>query len=178
MALTARQASFVEHYVVDLNATQAAIKAGYAQKSAAVTASKLLKNAGIEAAIAATKKKQADRLEVKAERVLLELARIAWVDIREAQDDKGNWLPLHEWPENIRRAVSSIEYERMITGIAEDGTHIEKVLLKKVKFWDKPKSNELLGKHLALFVDLKHQHDVGPTLAEIVAASLKKPEGQ
>ncbi|KAA0970824.1 terminase small subunit [Aureimonas fodinaquatilis] len=70
MALTARQQRFVEEYLIDLNATQAAIRAGYSAKNADVTGPRMLGNVGIAAEIAERKNKHASELDLSAGRVL------------------------------------------------------------------------------------------------------------
>jgi phage terminase small subunit len=76
MTLTARQARFVAEYLIDLNATQAAIRAGYSARSAYSQGERLLRHAEIRKAVAAGKKRQADRLELTAMRVLEDIHRI------------------------------------------------------------------------------------------------------
>ncbi|RKH93631.1 terminase small subunit [Corallococcus sp. AB038B] len=146
-ALTANQERFVQEYLVDLNGKQAAIRAGYSERSAEVTASKLLSNPKVRAAVDAAKAARAERVEVKADDVLRELLLIARTDIGDAFSPTGALLPLKEMPAHLRRAISSIEVEQLTV----DGEAIGTVA--KVKLWDKPKSLELLGKHLRLFVD-------------------------
>ena len=80
--MTPRQKLFVDEYLVDMNATQAAIRAGYSARTAHLTGHRTLKNAEVAAAIARRQKTRADRLGITADRVLLEYARIAFADIR------------------------------------------------------------------------------------------------
>ena len=74
---------FVQEYIKDLNATQSAIRAGYARGSAKVTGSRLLSNANVKAALAQEQRKAAERVHVDQDRVLREYARIAFADIRQ-----------------------------------------------------------------------------------------------
>jgi len=147
---------------VDLNGTQAAIRAGYAAKGADVTAVRLLGNPRVSALIAKGKERQADRLEVKADTVLRELLRIATADIGEAFDEHDNLKPMAEIPEEVRRAIGAFEFKA-----GEDG------ITRKVKFWDKNKALESLGRHLKLFTD-KVEHDVSESLGDLVLASMRK----
>ncbi|RYZ46976.1 MAG: terminase small subunit [Myxococcaceae bacterium] len=146
-ALTARQERFAQEYLVDLNGKQAAMRAGYSERGAEVTASKLLTNPKVRAVVDAAKAARAERVEVKADDVLRELLLIARTDIGDAFNQDGALLPLKEMPAHLRRAISSIEVEQLTVEGAAIGT------VAKVKLWDKPKSLELLGKHLRLFVD-------------------------
>ena len=81
--LTAKQALFVQEYLVDLNATQAAIRAGYSAKTGNTTASEYLARPRIAAAIAEEFAKRSARLEIDQDRVMLELARIGFSDLRD-----------------------------------------------------------------------------------------------
>src|SRR3954471_4710859 len=80
--LNDRQRRFVEHYLVDLNATQAAIRAGYSAATASEQASRLLANVKVAAAIAEAQAARSRRTEVTQDRVVLELARVAFGDPR------------------------------------------------------------------------------------------------
>ena len=81
--MNAKQRRFVEEYQVDLNGAQAAIRAGYAVRSAKVRAYKLLQRADIAAAVARGKAERVEALSLSADRVLQEYARIAFADIAE-----------------------------------------------------------------------------------------------
>src|SRR5215475_13754680 len=93
--LTPKQATFVREYLKDLNATQAAIRAHYSPKTAFVVGYENLKRPYIQAAIQAAMDARAKRTEITIDRVLLELARLAFVDVRQFYDDSGKFKPLH-----------------------------------------------------------------------------------
>jgi phage terminase small subunit len=143
-SLNDRQAAFVREYLVDLNATRAAIRAGYAERSAAAMASELLRNPKVQEAVEAAQKARADRVQLKADDVLVELARLATSDVADAFDEHGALRPLKDMPVGLRRAIASIEVEQLKVDGAAVGT------VAKVRMWDKPKSLELLSKHLGL----------------------------
>jgi phage terminase small subunit len=82
MALNPKQRRFVAEYLIDLNATQAAIRAGYSKKNADVTGPRLLGNVGVAAAVAAGTSKQLATAELTAARVLEEIRRLAFIDMR------------------------------------------------------------------------------------------------
>ena len=84
--LTPKQAEFVRQYLVDLNATQAAIRAGYSERTASKIASELLGKTGVREAIATAQAKREQRTEITADRVVSELAKIAFADPRELMD--------------------------------------------------------------------------------------------
>lgn len=83
MALTAKQARFVDEYLIDLNATQAAIRAGYSAGSAEVEGSRLLRNAKVAAEVSSRQAERAKRTEITQDRVLEELWAIATADPNE-----------------------------------------------------------------------------------------------
>ena len=81
--LTSKQLRFVNEYLVDLNATQAAIRAGYSERTVVVQASRLLTNVNVQQAVALAILKRSERTEITQDRVLEELARVAFADIGE-----------------------------------------------------------------------------------------------
>ncbi len=81
--LTPRQARFVDEYLIDLNGTQAAIRAGYSAKGAPVRAAELLTNRNVAEAVAEAQAKRSERTQVDADRVLREWLEVATVDARE-----------------------------------------------------------------------------------------------
>lgn len=83
MKITKKQKLFIEEYLIDLNATQAAIRAGYSEKSARVHASKLLTNANIQECLSEKMNERSKNAEVNAEKVLNELSSIAFADLTE-----------------------------------------------------------------------------------------------
>lgn len=147
--LTPQQALFVAEYLVDLNATQAAIRAQYSAHSAAAMGSSLLKVPKVAAAVAAGMAKRANRLDISADRVLRELAKIAFVDIRkavkwgESPNEIGGAYPVRLVPsEEIDEDTAAAVAEVSLT---DSGV--------KLKLHDKRAALVDLGKHLGLFVD-------------------------
>lgn len=167
MALTPRQSRFVAEYLKDLSAKGAAIRAGYSEKSAEVAGSRLLSNVKVAAAISEALQRRAERVEVKADDILRELLRLALTDIGKAYDVNGELLPLHQMPEETRRAIAGIERS---SHTDQEGNTRETV---KVKFWDKTRGLELLGKHLKLFTE-KVEHSGTLTLEQLVLAAREK----
>lgn len=154
--LTEQQDIFCQEYIVDLNATQAAIRAGYSPASANEQASRMLAKANIQDRVNKLAAARAARTQTTADRVLMELGKLGLSDVRKLFDDKGGLLPPNLWPDDIAVAVSSVEVEELFDGYGEDRTQIG--YTKKVKLWDKTKALELIGKHLKLFTD-KVEHD-------------------
>lgn len=148
MALTARQARFVEEYLIDLNATQAAIRAGYSRKTAGSQGFDLLKKPEIQAAIQEAQARRSQRTEITQDRVLAELAKIGFSDIRKLLSPGGNLVNPADMEDDIAGAVSSIEVvTRRLPGAGDDG-EAEVEYVSKVRMWDKKGALETLLKHL------------------------------
>jgi phage terminase small subunit len=141
------QLRFAAEYGIDLNATQAAIRAGYSARTAKSQGQRLLTNAHIAKAIADAQNARAARTEITADRVLKELARIAFFDIGKAFTPDGALKPLDEMDEDTRRALAGLE----VVSLTEDGEHIG--TLKKVKIADKLAALEKIGRHLGMWND-------------------------
>lgn len=156
--LNPRQERFCQLYTTYWEATRAAREAGYSPKSAGWLGYQILQNPLIKERIAQLTDHALEQIGVSRERVLSELSQIATVDISQAFDDMGQMKPLNEIPEQVRRAISAIEVNEIFAGQGEDKMAIG--LAKKIRFWDKPKALELLGKHLRLFTEV-HEHS-GP----------------
>ena len=150
--LTPNQERFVQEYLLDLNGTQAAIRAGYAEGSASVTASRLLANAKVAEAIAEHQQERAKRTAVTADRVVNELAKLAFVDLSKAYDANGALLAPGEMPDEVKAALAGVDY-------AKTGDRI-------ARFAAKERALELLGKHLGLFRDkVEHSGPDGQALS-------------
>lgn len=145
--LTPKQKRFCDEYLVDYNATQAAIRAGYLKSSATSQASRLLTNANVSAYIASKVKRVEQKLEISAERTLLELARVAYTPATAFYDENGNLIPVHKLGADAAACVSGIEIEE----IKEEGAVVG--TLRKIKRFDKNSALTNLAKHFKLFVD-------------------------
>lgn len=175
MALTPKQNAFIGEYLKDLNGTQAAIRAGYSAHTAESQAARLLGNVKVRTVLDEALKRRAARTEVKADDILRELARVALTDIGQAFDDEGRLRPLKDIPEDVRRAIAGIEVEELYEWENKERVNIGRV--RKVKFWDKTRGLELLGKHFKLYTE-KIEHSGSLTLEQLVLESMKKPEGK
>lgn len=149
MALTPKQARFAAEYLVDLNGTQAAIRAGYSPRTANQMASDLLAKPDIAALIAEKQARQLERADLTATRVLEELRRLAFSDVTGLFDEHGNLKPLHTLTPEQAAAIASLEVvKKNIT--AGDG-QIDTV--HKLKVWDKTKALEMLAKHFGVLTE-------------------------
>jgi phage terminase small subunit len=151
MALTPRQQRFVDEYLIDLNATQAAIRAGYSAKTAHSQGERLLRHVEVSAAIAAAKKARAERAEVDADYVLKRMIEIDQMDVLDIMDDDMAIKPVSEWPKVWRQYLSGFDLAEMFDGRGEQREMIG--ILKKIKWPDKVKNLELLGRHFGMFKD-------------------------
>jgi len=146
MALTAKQQAFVIEYLVDLNATQAAIRAGYAKKGAKDQAYQLMERPEVSAAIKAAMEARNKRTQVDADYVLHRLTEIDQMDLLDILDDDMSIKPLSKWPKVWRQSLSAFDIAEMFEGSGKERDLVG--LMKKIKWPDKVKNLELLGKHV------------------------------
>ena len=137
--MTQKQKRFIEEYLIDLNATQAAIRAGYSPDTAKAIGSENLTKPDIRAQIDRAMAERSKRTGVNAERVVQELAKIAFVNAAEVIDPKTATVKEDALPEDTA-AIQSVK----VKTFGEDG------LEREIKMADKLKALELLGKHLSL----------------------------
>lgn len=162
------QARFCREFLVDKNATQAAIRAGYAKDSASVKGSQLLSIAKIQDRINSLIALQEKRLDIKADEILKELRRVGMSDVRELYKEDGTVKHPTEWPDDLARAVSSIEVEELFEFV--NGEKVWIGYTKKIKLWSKTQALDMLGKHKKLFTD-RVELDVSDNLADKIAAA-------
>lgn len=144
--LNDKQRLFVAEYLKDLNATQAAIRAGYSERSAKSQGQRLLTNDDIAAAIAAAKEERMKDVKIDANYVLNRLVEIDQMDVLDILDDHGAIKAVSEWPAVWRQSLSGLDVAELWEGRGEDRDEIG--ILKKIKWPDKVKNLELLGKHI------------------------------
>ena len=138
--MTAKQKRFVEEYLIDLNATQAAIRAGYSPATAQEQGYQLLQKTSVQNAINMKIAERSKRTGINADRVIREIAKIAFVNAGEVIDFDTAIL-MDKISEDDMAAIQSVK----IKTFGEDGVE------REVKLADKLKALELLGKHLGLF---------------------------
>lgn len=163
-----RQQRFVEEYLVDLNATQAAIRAGYSEKTAYSVGNENLSKPEIKSAIDAEMARRSQATAITAERVLKELAKVAFFDKRKLFDTTGQFIPPNKWDAELGAVVTSFEH-----GPAG---------LQKVKIADKLDALQLIGRHLGMFRDKVevtgqvHTSAPGPDLSRLTDDQLAQLE--
>ncbi|WAG76978.1 terminase small subunit [Metapseudomonas furukawaii] len=161
MALTPKQRRFVDEYLIDLCATQAAIRAKYSAKTAASQGERLLRNVEVQRAIARRMKDREQRTEITQDKVLRELAKIGFSDIRKVvrwgetevrmvdADDGDDLIPYHglalidstEVDDDTAAAIAEVSQGR-------DGL--------KVKLHDKKGALVEIARHLGMFTAKGH----------------------
>lgn len=176
--MTPKKALFAAEYLKDLNATQAAIRAGYSEKTAYSQGERLLRDVEVSKLVANAQKKRADKVDVDAEYVLRRLLAIDQMDVLDIMTDEMNLKPVSEWPQVWRQYLSGFDLAEMFEGSGDQREMVG--ILKKIKWPDKIKNLELLGKHISVQAfkeQVKHEGEV--SLAEkLREARAKRKERQ
>lgn len=163
--LTPKQERFCEEYLIDLNATQAAIRAGYSANTANRIASELLSKLDIQNRIAELKAERSKRTEITQDRVVKELAAMAFAKATDYAQIVGNMVFIKSTTE------LTPEQQAGIVGIKQTQAGIEVKL-------DKTRALEMLGRHLGMFNDkLELSGSVANPYANLTEAELKKLAG-
>jgi phage terminase small subunit len=147
--LTDKQARFCEEYLIDLNATQAAIRAGYSENSAMEQGYQLLQNTSVKEHLKKRQQKLQEKTGITQERVLNELAAIAFSDVRKFYNEDGTLKQITELDDETASALSGMDIDEIFEFV--DGKKEKIGNTKKIKRWDKVKALENLAKHLGLF---------------------------
>ena len=149
--LTQKEERFCQEYLIDLNQTQAAIRAGYSDKGIRQVAHKLMMNADIQARISLLKKKREERTEITADRVLQQFCDIADYRIEDIMDFDGEeciFKPMSEWTKAARVAVSAVKQTTETRRIG-----LEEIKTVKVEFKtdDRIKALDSMARHLGIY---------------------------
>ena len=140
--LNNKQLRFIDEYLIDFNATQAAIRAGYAKRSASEQGYDLLRKPQIQESIQAKQKELANKAGITRERIIAEIARIAFSDIRKLFTEGGTLKAIHALDDETAGALAGVDVIMSGGGIPET--------TKKIKLWDKNNALEKLLKHLGM----------------------------
>lgn len=151
MALTTKQRRFVDEYLIDLNATQAAIRAGYSTKRADAIGYENLRKPDIAEAIASAMKAREQRIEVDADYVFKRLVEIDQMDVLDILTDSMSFKPVSDWPKVWRQYLSGFDLAEMFEGTGGEREMVG--ILKKIKWPDKIKNLELLGRRVKIHPD-------------------------
>ena len=143
--LTAKQKRFVEEYLIDLNATQAAIRAGYSPDSAKEIGCENLTKPNIRARVDKAMAERSKRTGINSERVLIELARVGLINPANLINFNAATIKAEALEDDLA-AIASVKVKTIPT---EEGDIVE----REVKLADKLKALELIGRHLGMFND-------------------------
>ncbi len=171
--LTVIQEAYCQEYIKSPeNQTQAAVNAGYSPKTAAKFASQNMRDERIQKRIAELMTERNKRLKVSADYVLNRLVEIDQMDVIDILNDDGGMKPISQWPKIWRTTLSGLDISTTITNF--DETTLEN-MLKKIKWPDKVKNLELIGKHVDVNA-FKDRVEVSGTvtIADRMAAARKR----
>ena len=179
--LTPKQERFFAEYLIDLNATQAAIRAGYSEKTARQVGAENLSKPDVAAAIARRREKIAAKLEVTQERIVAELAKIGFSDIRKAVNWRANVTAMVEDPDtgeqrlavtNEVALIGSEDIDDDTAAAIAEISQTDKGGLK-VKLHDKKGALVDLGKHLGMFKErVEHSGVDGAPLLPVINVTI------
>lgn len=187
--LTAMQEAYCQSYIkTPENQTQAAINAGFSPNTAAVKASVMMRDERIQKRIAELMEERNKRMRVSADYVLMRLVEIDQMDVLDILNDDGGMKPIAEWPKVWRTSLSAMDIATIKTTQAslqkengEADLSVEDVehILKKVKWPDKVKNLELIGKHVDVNA-FKERLEVSGTvtIADRMAAARRRVKEQ
>lgn len=160
-ALPPKQERFVAEYLIDLNASQAALRAGYSTRTAGQQAHELLKKPEIASAIQRAKVKRAKRVEITQDRVLRELAAVAFsnvADVIEVSDaGEVSVRNLAKLPQRTQRAIESIKQVKS-ERLAPDGGEPLQTVRLEIKMHGKNPALQRLCEHLGMLAPKKLEH--------------------
>ncbi|ELY7446556.1 terminase small subunit [Escherichia coli] len=175
--LTAMQESYCQSYIkTPENQSQAAIDAGFSPNTAAVKASVMMRDERIQKRIAELMGERNKRMRVSADYVLMRLVEIDQMDVLDILNDDGSLKPIREWPKIWRTTLSGFDLSSTIMNMNED---LIETILKKIKWPDKVKNLELIGKHVDVNA-FKERLEVSGTvtIADRMAAARRRVKEQ
>lgn len=156
-----KQRAFVNEYLKDHNATQAAIRAGYSKKSAAVLGHRLLKDVKVSAEI----DRRTAKAGMTADQVLESVVEMAKFDPADFYNADGTLKLIHDIPRAARMAMAGLEVLEEFDGAGQERTQVGWV--KKVKWTDRLRALEMLGKHHKVFTE-KVEVSADDSLADLI----------
>lgn len=175
--LTAMQEAYCQSYIkIPENQSQAAIDAGFSPNTAAVKASNMMRDERIQKRIAELMEERNKRMRVSADYVLMRLVEIDQMDVLDILNDDGSLKPIREWPKIWRTTLSGFDLSSTIMNMNEDSIE---TILKKIKWPDKVKNLELIGKHVDVNA-FKERLEVSGTvtIADRMAAARRRVKEQ
>lgn len=177
--LTAMQEAYCQSYIkTPENQSQAAIDAGFSPNTAHVKASVMMRDERIQKRIAELMEERNKRNRVSADYVLMRLMEIDQMDVIDILDDEGGLKPISQWPKVWRTSISAVDINRIRMAMKDDEEDIESTL-QKIKWPDKVKNLELIGKHVDVNA-FKERLEVSGTvtIADRMAAARRRVKEQ
>jgi phage terminase small subunit len=163
--MTLKQDRFVAEYLANgLNATQAAVAAGYSERTAQQQGSRLLLNAEVAAAVSGKTAQLMDKLEITADMVLQEIGKLAFFDPIHLLDSDGSVKQIHEIEARHRVSIAGFEVCELFEGSGEQKHAFG--LMKKVKLVDKTRNLDMLCRYFKMY---KEDKDDGPDVEKITS---------
>lgn len=156
--LTPKQKAFVDEYLIDLNATQAAIRAGYSVKRASEIGYQLLQKTTVSEAIAKAMAERSKWTSVSQDRVIEQLAKIAFADLKDYV----------QWDEKGITLLNSEDVDGTVLQSITEIVLPKGGVKKEVKLSDKLKALELLGKHLGMWTEKQQVKVITPVFIDDV----------
>ena len=147
--LTDKQKRFCEEYVIDLNATQAAIRSGYSKDTANVQGSQNLSKLNIQEYISQLQESKSEELNISQNMVLQELMKVAFGDVKNYFDDMGRLIDINELENQISASIKSVTVQQEKTTI--QGEAFVESSIKKIESYDKLKALEIINKMLGFY---------------------------
>lgn len=171
-----KEAYCLEYIKCPENQTQAAINAGYSPNTAAKFASQNMRDERVQKRIAELMEERNKRMRVSADYVLMRLVEIDQMDVLDILNDDGSLKPIREWPKIWRTTLSGFDLSSTIMNMNEDSIE---TILKKIKWPDKVKNLELIGKHVDVNA-FKERLEVSGTvtIADRMAAARRRVKEQ
>lgn len=159
MALNAKQSRFVNEYLIDLNATQAAIRAGYSKKTAYSIGQENLRKPEIQAAVQAAMEERSKATNITKERVLQEYAKLAFFDARKLFEKDGKPIDITNLDDDTAAALVGLDVQDVYEFDGDKKKFVG--YLKKYKLADKLGALNSIAKHLGMFDDKESEHKDG-----------------
>lgn len=162
-AAAAKRERFAREYVVDMNATQAAIRSGYSPKTAKAQGSRLLTYADVRKVVADLKAQIAAKYEIRQDRTFKEIARIAYGDIRTLYEPSGKLKSIPTLDEDAAVLLAGVEVEEIFEGSGKDRTYVGDLV--KVKTRDKLRALDMCNLITGSYKQAKVGDDSGIVLS-------------
>ena len=170
--LTSKQARFIDEYMIDLNATQACIRAGYSSRTADRIGPELLGKTCVQSALSVRMKDREKRTEITQDKVLREFAKLAFFDPRKLFDADGKPLPIHQLDDDTAAVVAGLD----VASVGNSDMGIGEVL--KIKLADKKGALDSVARHLGMFNDkLSVTHSFSEMTDEEIKAEIAQLNG-